>query len=294
MEVVGYNMTIEYAGAKRLIGLKSDRVTDGLGSAVDGTITGATLDTTNKKLGTGCYDFDGVDDKVTAMGTASDWKFLHDGSPNTVSFWIRRNGGQDVSEPCILDTQGASASNTGLSIWFSTTGIIYTMVSNGAGSVKGNTGISTTDLTWHHIVMVRDSSNLYHYKDNVLVETVSLSGHTPSTGNSSFPLGFGINQRSPPRYIDAQLDDVGIWNRALTASEISALYNSGTGALVSSLTDTSGLKAYYNFDSTTGGLVNQASSTSSLDALTGVDTNTLFLQKDDTSKIFWFDGSAWI
>jgi hypothetical protein len=57
---------------------------------------------------------------------------------------------------------------------------------------------------------------------------------TKSTGSSvasvSYPSNhFKIGNREASYYWDGNLDEVGIWNRALTDGEVASLYNSGTG-----------------------------------------------------------------
>ena len=57
---------VEYLSGGRIQGIKGDS----LGSSADGTVSGVTLDTTNEKLGSGCYSFDGINDIIVAsVGT---------------------------------------------------------------------------------------------------------------------------------------------------------------------------------------------------------------------------------
>lgn len=80
--------------------------------------------------------------------------------------------------------------------------------------------------SWHHIVMTFDGSNLKLYIDNNLVANTSTTIVMNNVGTSGFSLGVS-NQANGWWYdTDAKIDDIGIWNRALTQQEITNLYNS--------------------------------------------------------------------
>lgn len=101
------------------------------------------------------------------------------------------------------------------------------MQTGGGWDVTGNKSASVSTLnTWTHWVVVIDraGSNVSYYKNNVLDVL-----RTPS-----FPVG-SINQTnsiyigreiggSNSRRVNGLIDDVRIYNRALSASEISELY----------------------------------------------------------------------
>lgn len=100
--------------------------------------------------------------------------------------------------------------------------------------------INITDGLWHMVTFTYNTTNVYLYVDGVN-RTVTLSGGLPS-GNlglftngstTSYGTGISIGQNSP--YDNGQqfiggIDEVGIWNRSLSATEISQLYNSNNGS----------------------------------------------------------------
>lgn len=84
-----------------------------------------------------------------------------------------------------------------------------------------------SDDTWYFIVCARD-------KDNSLLK-ISVNGGTYQTDDGGTPptdtqtyfwLG---SQNNQVQHFDGLLDEVGIWNRALTQAEVTELYNSGSG-----------------------------------------------------------------
>lgn len=82
-----------------------------------------------------------------------------------------------------------------------------------------------TTGNWYHIVLVVNStSNMkYFYVNGVLSNSTSFTGSiTPGT-EALFIGKYSTN------YLNGKVDEVGFWNRPLTSTEISELYNSGIG-----------------------------------------------------------------
>jgi pimeloyl-ACP methyl ester carboxylesterase len=90
---------------------------------------------------------------------------------------------------------------------------------------SGNLGTSA----WHHLVMTYNGVVLDGYLDGVFV------GSDGSSGNASlfYPSNISIGARWIPfletAYVTGDIDEVGLWNRALTQEEVTRLYNSGLG-----------------------------------------------------------------
>ncbi|MFL2983818.1 MAG: beta strand repeat-containing protein [Candidatus Neomarinimicrobiota bacterium] len=133
------------------------------------------------------------------------------------------------------------------------------------GGVRDDDGhwlypISTTTPSagggWYHVVLTFDgtgSSTEYArlYINGSLEDTESESNHDLNSQTTKVGIGVKINGSSISNYFDGQVDDVAFWNEVLTASEVSALYNSGTpldaGSNSGNYTSSSGLVAYYKF-----------------------------------------------
>ena len=215
---------------------------DGLGSSADGTVTNATLDTTNEKLGTGCYNFDGNGDKVVLGSATTSLDFLTTGSNDwSVSFWLKLNGTEpDGNNAILCQGQGNEA---GLDILFdvrsaeSRDHVLGVRLEGNSGNTAMKLYTSAQfipkDTDWHHYVITGDVSTrtVTAYRDGGNAES-------DSTGSGSFPTTlaqkptFGVHPTSSFSGADlnAKLDDCSLWSRILTSDEISLLYNSGTGA----------------------------------------------------------------
>ena len=102
--------------------------------------------------------------------------------------------------------------------------------------------------TWYQVTGVYDGEYSYLYLNGVLKGQVAMSGSVAST---TYPLELANQNSSVPTFFDGNIDEVSIWNDALTAAEVTALYNSGTPLDASSnsgnYTSSSGLVAYYKF-----------------------------------------------
>lgn len=87
---------------------------------------------------------------------------------------------------------------------------------------------TTTTNVWTHIVCVYNAGLMTLYKDNVLIGTTNFTHTAVNSANMPLYVGRGVSGN----YFNGKIDDVGIWNRALTTCEINDLFtnsNSLTG-----------------------------------------------------------------
>lgn len=77
---------------------------------------------------------------------------------------------------------------------------------------------------WNHLVLTYNGTQLKLYHDGSLVQTISATG---TISNNSLPFGMGyVPFGSNNFYLNGDLDDVGLWDKALSANEVSTLYTS--------------------------------------------------------------------
>jgi hypothetical protein len=101
-----------------------------------------------------------------------------------------------------------------------------------------NTGGRNSLLTngnWH-MVSVTFSSDIKVYVDGYL--TSSLLAPLTNADSCSSDIQIGREWSSNPNYFIGKLDDIGIWNRVLTQTEISKLYNANLCYQTITVTDT--------------------------------------------------------
>ena len=146
------------------------------------------------------------------------------GTAFTYSAWIKTSdtvgeifSNFEVASPFVgtLFGVGFGGTNGKLSVWISTS----------SGSTVQDTGSVVNDNTWRFVTASYDGTNVRFYRDGALSSTIAA---TNSVGNSSNVLRIGRDNNSPgERYYNGSLDDVRIYNRALSASEVTQLYNAG-------------------------------------------------------------------
>ena len=101
-------------------------------------------------------------------------------------------------------------------------GNISIKVRNGAVMVTASSQTYYNDGEWHHTVGVREGDNLKLYVDGELVKTETGAGNINVDNNGNFVIG--SNSLADSSYFDGIIDEVRIWNRALTPDEIKKLY----------------------------------------------------------------------
>jgi len=232
----------------------ADIYPDSLGTDADAGTVGAVI-STDEILGTGCLSFDGIDDWV-AIGSASDWTFLSNGGAMSVSYWIKDNDNSQSSR--VLNTaimSGAGAGN-GWSLAHNGDGSLG-IYCRGDGVLPYSPDVSNvfTDSNWNHHCITFDGSTTLKFYLNASLTNTTTSSATFDTDPPTDRLVMGRRVEGS-RYLNALLDDMVLFSgRVISASEVSSLYNSGSGALVSSVFgagDRVGLKVYYNFDTLSG------------------------------------------
>ena len=211
--------------------------TDGLGSTGDGTSSGTVGKSNTGKVGSNAWSFDGSSGK-TASSNSSD--LILTGDTSWVG-WIKIDSSTSTGAPTIFSVRGGATNNQVDNALFcgyvsQNTSPVDLIVfhehdagTNISPSVNINSNLSTG--VWHHFAVTRDVSEKQY---SVYVNGSLLSTHTYNTNpnTTATSLDFELGHAVSDDYFDGMLDEVSLWNRVLTADEISALYNSGYGAVI--------------------------------------------------------------
>ena len=213
-------MTIENLGSKLLSGTKQDRKSDSLGSSADGTNNGITLDTTNEKLGTGCYSFDGSNDTVN-LGNDLDTILTGDFSFTTWAYMP--NATSSSNKTIICKPATTSWANPYHSFTIQHTGGNIDFQTNN-GSTGSNVNIDLAcGQGWHHIAVTKSGTTFTLYIDGTTSESQTISG--TAWGTQDWIIG---NTPYNTRFFDGDVDDMSFWSRALTSTEIGKLVNNNS------------------------------------------------------------------
>ena len=92
--------------------------------------------------------------------------------------------------------------------------------------IKDDFNYSQSIVNQWKMITITKLNNTYTYYVDGQVDKISTSNNSPLNGLCSIYLG-SINNGA--EFMNGKLDDIGIWNRALTQTEITALYNAATG-----------------------------------------------------------------
>jgi hypothetical protein len=154
-----------------------------------------------------------------------------DTSANTVAAWFQTSASGTVVSVNDVDYPSTSFSYDPL-IYVETNGKLH-----GGGYISGFPSLesanSVNDGKWHHAVVTYDGSNIQAlYLDGWLVgrATGVRTGVNPSA--DFWRIGTGYTETWPGTndqwfYLAGKIDDVRVYNRALSAQEVKQLYNAG-------------------------------------------------------------------
>ncbi|MBA7694278.1 hypothetical protein ES703_102885 [subsurface metagenome] len=208
-------------------------MSDESGNNNHGTCTNCPAHTTAGKFGK-AFVFDGVDDGINA-GNNSNLNFDNN-TDFTISTWIKttsKTGGERIiCKRGVLSTYDFLMHDAG-------NGQIQFYMQGTEGIVAYATIINTdvADGNWHHVVAVVNwaDGKVYAYLDG----QTSLGGIIIQNGNIQTSSNITIGKFSDAAYkeFNGTIDEVLIFNRTLSATEIQALYNSSQYYLQRNLTD---------------------------------------------------------
>jgi hypothetical protein len=194
-------------------------VVDSSGNGNDGTAQQNTsVLHTNGKIN-GALTFDGTTDYVDCgdidIGTG----------PRTFAAWVRADSTSGVTAIIGKDT-GSATTEAGW-LYQSSSNILWKLRNPAGSSIR----MFTTTLTtggWHFLVATYDTTDMHVYFDGVLDDGPLLGTVPDSVPDNSIPLQIGARGNGAYKF-NGTIDNVMIFNKALTPEEIAALYNAGNG-----------------------------------------------------------------
>ena len=242
---------------------------DASGNGNNGTVNGATLTTDRFGNVNSAYSFDGVGNYVNVLDANS----LDFSNNFTLSGWYQTNDINQTDQTII--GKGRAISGTGYHLLVNTSlNLMQFGYNNNVINGGATTPATPSNLSgWHFLTGTYDGSAAKIFIDGILLNSVY---EVYSLQNSSIPLNIGRETSGLGRYFNGKLDDIAIYNRALSASEVQQLYALGTvnyswstGATTPSITVAPAQSTSYTCTAT-----NSAGSTTSSVSVTVADTLT--------------------
>jgi hypothetical protein len=203
---------------------------DESGNGNNGTVNGATLTTDRFGNANKAYSFDGNADNII-------YSPINNAQEITISSWVfvESNGGGQM----IIQNNNSNCTNVNFGSHFGYNQRINfshnaVNCSNPGVDLLTESIVDTMNLVgrWVNLVcVINNLGNTYIFVDNVLKDSsISNLGYNfCSSINSSLRLG-GPWWDQDLQWFNGKLDDIGIWNRALTECEIQDLYNAQLGS----------------------------------------------------------------
>lgn len=192
--------------------------------SVDITNNGATEGATGKV--DDAFDFERDDSDYCSVGSS----FFPSGE-FSVSFWVNQETENNYQKViCVDKSESGSYPAFGIERsngdkWRFT----IASTSNSLYYIDSNSTISAS--TWYHLVCTYNSATglMQMYVDGTLqTDTDNLSG-TRGTATGDFLIGAGYYNGSRGSYFDGIIDEVTVWDRIINQTEVTTLYNSGSG-----------------------------------------------------------------
>ncbi|MGO8697805.1 MAG: LamG-like jellyroll fold domain-containing protein [Limisphaerales bacterium] len=183
---------------------------DSSGNGYNGTVYGTAPVWTTGQIG-GALSFDGTDNYVDAGNNVD-----INGNQMTISVWV--DTANNVPDTYIGNMRWTGVSGYALNF---NTGVFYW--GNGTSQQRWNTGITTPNNTWTLITVVMANSTLYYYENGALATSTpeTISGNV---GTGVATLKIGRDPVNSQYFFSGSLDDVQIYNQALSAGQIATYY----------------------------------------------------------------------
>jgi prepilin-type N-terminal cleavage/methylation domain-containing protein len=170
----------------------------------------------NEGQGRSALSFDGSGDYVNCGSNSS----LNITDEITIEVWVKPSSSQ-LTYADIAGNHGGASQGWAIQQSGNNLNLFYFIYGNGA-SWQGQS--LTTQLStdkWQHFVVLKDETTIRHFLNGSEVGNVDISGNIVPR----LPLWIGLGY--PNRYFNGSIDEVRIYERALSSSEIQQHYADG-------------------------------------------------------------------
>jgi hypothetical protein len=187
---------------------------------------------------------------IAANSTAMDF----DGSSDfSFSCWVKWDSAMSTTGWILSKMEASPTFRKGYELGVSSTGAVSARIGESSGTNYRQTGLTGDDVlvngVWANITMTWDNSlqELTLYKNDGDASTNIYAGNgTISNMSNNDTMTLGRSTRSGAVYYwHGNIDEVSFWSKALSSSEISDIYNSGTPTNLSSHSATSNLTNWW-------------------------------------------------
>jgi hypothetical protein len=203
---------------------------DESGNGNDGTVNGATL--TEDRFGNAGSAFEFSEAEQNSIDVGNNPNFNFESNSNfTISLWTKNNSVLSINSYAIGYYMYKGNGGGDNKKWlfgdfaspYSNGNFAYVFHSNdelGNSNWLGDSITHEPDLIdWNHIVISKEDSIFHLFKNGQLINNETIDNYPNYYNDSNLFFGRGENVT-----MNAKLDDIGIWTRALTPEEVQELY----------------------------------------------------------------------
>lgn len=141
----------------------------------------------------------------------------------TISIFVKFEE-NDRRQVLVTNTPDSQTGDNGFQVVKTASNTLQFMVGNGSSSgyfISAQTSLEITDSEWHHVAMTFTGNSLKGYIDGV--QRCSSTSTSGSEGSSSLALRFGGPHEPINTFLNGSLDEIKLFDRALSASEVEEL-----------------------------------------------------------------------
>jgi hypothetical protein len=258
--------------------------TDELGNS-NGTYSGASYGQTGALTG----------DSNTAIGFSDTYVSVADvvgariGDVFSVECWFKRTATQGTAQN-IIDR--GSTGGDSVSIFFDTANNLRA-ASSASSTAWANTSAITDTASWHHLVVTKDGTARKIWLDGADATNLG-TNRTLGTSTSTYRIGHTVSSGDP---LSATLDEVAIYNVALTSGQVAAHYAAATVVtpVWTTPADTVSMSTTPDLKFTSPGSASKQHFYMELDTVNTFNSGALRTYRSDQDQTNWtyYDGSAW-
>ena len=201
----------------------------------NGTIIGATWNTTRGHDSNGAYEFDGINDYIRIENSATGDLDFVTGEEFSVSLWLYVDS-SETGNGYIFAKREGTGENAQYGVYYSGGNKAITFALGASTLITSNDAITLGD--WHHIVVMYSPNNLEKIYINGVLKK---SGTMSSIPHKDYDVLIGARWQSYPSSIglpmDGAIDDLIFFDSYLSEEQVSALYNNRTDLIVSHETE---------------------------------------------------------
>jgi len=169
-----------------------------------------------------CLEFDGTDDYVAIPADAA-----YPSTDFSLSIWLNQASGH-ATNTTLIESQGYADEVGSFNFYIAGAGskIAFNLINTRTGTFQFD--VTVVDGTWYHAAAVYTASaeEVEIYFDGSSVGTVDVGSATIDDWNDN---GIWIGRDRGYTYWKGKLDDVRIYNVALTSTNVTKIYGSGGG-----------------------------------------------------------------